>query len=219
MEVAAHQANLVREAANGPDVWVKVGKLLVRRHLTPRVNMFEPVEDDVCKLPASTLSSDRVTIVLGHGNKKNVVPDRWTEGVPTRPILPDSRKWCGVTLFGLLQLPEHQPPVAAAFCEAANSTTAHQKYWLPDPKAEAEMHRLEAVADNLENDGLVNVPVDPREVECAPEPEKSKWIDGIQNEMPNLDNMDVFDRATQEEYDTWKAHDSKLPRPLPAKLV
>jgi len=86
-------------------------------------------------------------------------------------------------------------------------------------KLKQKCTRLEAVADNLENDELVNVPVDPREVECAPEPEKSKWIDGIQNEMPNLDNMDVFDRATQEEYDTWKAHDSKLPRPLPAKLV
>ena len=62
LELAAHQANLVREACHGPDAWVTVGSVLIRRHFTPRVNMFEPIEDEVCKSPATSLCADRLTV-------------------------------------------------------------------------------------------------------------------------------------------------------------
>ena len=81
------------------------------------------------------------------------------------------------------------------------------------------MHRLESAAANIETHELVNVPVDPKEVEHASEPEKSKWLAGIDKEMSNLEAMAVFDRITQEEYDVWKASNPRLARPLPTKLV
>ena len=46
LRVAAHRANLTREV-RPPDVWVKVGHVLIRRHLTPWVGMYETVEDEV----------------------------------------------------------------------------------------------------------------------------------------------------------------------------
>ena len=222
LELAAHQANLVREACHSPDAWVTVGSVLIRRHLTPRVNMFEPIDDEVCRSPATSLCADRVTVVLAEGDKKSVVIDRWTEGNPGRHLLPDSRKWRGVTLFGILatSLPEPLASAAVASAQAeAAITTASPKYWLPDPAAETEMHRLESAAANLETHELVNVPVDPKEVEHASEPEKLKWLAGIDKEMSNLEAMAVFDRITQEEYDVWKASNPRLARPLPTKLV
>ena len=222
LELAAHQANLVRETCHSPDAWVTVGSVLIRRHLTPRVNMFEPIDDEVCRSPATSLCADRVTVVLAEGDKKSVVIDRWTEGNPGRHLMPDSRKWRGVTLFGILatSLPEPLASAAVASAQAeAAITTASPKYWLPDPAAETEMHRLESAAANLETHELVNVPVDPKEVEHASEPEKSKWLAGIDKEMSNLEAMAVFDRITQEEYDVWKASNPRLARPLPTKPV
>ena len=93
--------------------------------------MFEPIEDEVCKFPATSLCADRVTVALAEGDNKNVVIDRWIEGKPGRHLLPDSRKWRGVTLFGLLpvSLPEQlaQAAVASARTESA-FTTASPKY-------------------------------------------------------------------------------------------
>ena len=184
--------------------------------------MFEPIDDEVCRSPATSLCADRVTVVLAEGDKKSVVIDRWTEGNPGRHLLPDSRKWRGVTLFGILatSLPEPLASAAVASAQAeAAITTSSPKYWLPDPAAETEMHRLESAAANLETHELVNVPVDPKEVEHASEPEKLKWLAGIDKEMSNLEAMAVFDRITQEEYDVWKASNPRLARPLPTKLV
>ena len=224
LQVAAHHANLVREARPSPDVWVKVGHVLIRRHFTPRVGMYEPVEDEVCKQPGTNLSADRVTIMLTEGGGKSVIIDRWTDGKPGRALLPDKRTWRGVTLFGILnpsnsdEVPEGAATVAAARTGQITEHVAH-RYWLPEPAAETEMHRMEAVAENLETDELVNVSVDPREVEQATEPERSRWMEGIQGELSNLEGMEVFERITREEYESRKVRDPRLARPLPAKLV
>ena len=81
------------------------------------------------------------------------------------------------------------------------------------------MHRLESAAGNLETHELVNVSVDPKEVEHASEPAKSKWLAGIDTEMSNLEATAVFDCITQEEYDPGKVGNPRLARPLPTKLV
>lgn len=218
-EVAAHQADLIREAREGPDGWVKVGQVLVRRHLTPRANMFVPFEDDFCKSPATSLSPNRVTVVLTDAGKKSVVLDRWIEDSPSRPLFHDGRKWRGVTLFGLQSVGLPDPPAVVSSVHTEAKTQGSRQYWLPDPAAEAAMHRLEEAAENLDSDELINVPVDPRDVENAEEPERSKWVEGIGEELSNPEDMSVFDRITQEEYATRKTRDWKLASPIPAKLV
>ena len=75
------------------------------------------------------------------------------------------------------------------------------------------MRRLEEAADNLESDPLINIPVEPKDIEVMPEEEQAEWIEGIQEELDNLDDMQVMDRVDK------KAMPEAAQRPIPAKLV
>ncbi|CAE7232438.1 TY1B-NL2 [Symbiodinium natans] len=227
-EIAGFQAGLVKEAANGDDVWKVCGDYLVRRHLTPRVGMFVPVEDDMCPSPNTTLCPPRVTVVLTEEGQRQVLFDRWVEGVPDRPAYSDHRKWRGVTLFRIIkseaprtEVAEGAEAVPAAMVQAfqPQEPKSKDRYWLPDPDAQVQMHRMDQVAECLETDALVNVSVDPREAERADESERARWEDGIRQELGNLDAMEVMERVTEEDLRKRRANGEKIPRPLPSKLV
>ena len=219
LEVAAYHANLVRESRAAHDAWVKAGTFLIRRHFTSRTGMFVPVEDEVCKRPSQSLAPGRITVMLGDGGKRHVVADSWTEKDPARPLFPDGRAWRGVTVFELVPEPDSVDNVVAQAMSACSADSNKDKYWLPSPAEEADMHRMEQVAENLESDALVNISVEPKDAFNAPEAERAEWEAGVSEELGNLDSMQVMTRVFPEDLQAMRRAGQKVPQPLPSKLV